>query len=138
MTETKLKPAVFKYIESELYDYPETKKEIKRLREQIIYGSSSEDNIGGGRPSEPGRPTERIASRLVNNRKLRNMEEVIDAIESAYQQIPSEYQKIIRMKYWDRQSMQWKEVADKCFVHPNTVTKYRRRFVYLVADKIGV
>jgi RinA family phage transcriptional activator len=138
MTETKLKSAVFKYIESEIYDYPDTKREIKRLREQILYGSSAEDNTGGGRPSEPGRPTERIASRLLSNRRLRNMEEIVEAIESAYNQIPEEYQKLLRLKYWNHQSAQWKEIADKCYVHPNTATKYRRKFVHLVASKVGL
>lgn len=34
--ETKLKRATFRYIESELYSYKDTKKEIKHLRDEIV------------------------------------------------------------------------------------------------------
>lgn len=138
MTETKLRPVVFKHIEAELYDYPNTKREIMRLREQIMFGETSTDeNIGGGRSCTPGRPTERIATRLVTDRRLRNLEEVAEAIDWALNQVPEDCQQVIRAKYWRHKQMTWKAVADECYVHPNTVTKYRKKFITLVADKIG-
>lgn len=138
MTETKLRPVVFKHIEAELYEYPSTKQAIKRLREQIMFGESSNDeNVGGGRSSEPGRPTERIATRLLTDRRLRNLEEIAEAIDWALNQVPEDCQQVIRTKYWCNKRLTWKAVADECYVHQNTVTKYRKRFITLVADKIG-
>ena len=77
----KLKRATFKYIESELYSYKDTLKEIDQLRDEILYGRNNDDeNIGGGRSSLPGKPTEQIATRLLTHKTLRNREEVANAI----------------------------------------------------------
>jgi RinA family phage transcriptional activator len=47
---TKLRKATFKHIESELYSYHDTLKEINRLRKDIIFTNENDDeNIGGGR-----------------------------------------------------------------------------------------
>jgi len=39
MIAEKLMPATFRHIEAELYAYHDTKKEIKKLREQILHSS---------------------------------------------------------------------------------------------------
>jgi RinA family phage transcriptional activator len=138
MTETKLRPVVFKHIEAELYDYPSTKKSIKKLREQIMYGETSNDeNIGVVRGSGVGRPTEQIATRLVTNKRLRNLEEVAEAIESVFNALPSDHQRVIELKYWDSRKLTLEGVAIDSGMHRNTASKYRKEFVYAVADKIG-
>ncbi|PEP96678.1 transcriptional regulator, partial [Bacillus toyonensis] len=55
----KLKGATFKYIESELYGYSDTLREIAFLRKNLIFCSPHEDeNIRGGKRNIPSRPTE--------------------------------------------------------------------------------
>jgi phage transcriptional activator, RinA family len=139
MTETKLDTAVFKYIEHELYDYPSTKQAIRRLREEIMCGEAiTDENIGGGRSSEPGRPTERIATRLLTNRRLRNLEEVTEAVEQALDQVPEDCRRVINEKYWSHKRLDWQGIADACYVHRVTAIKYRKQFVNLVAEKLAI
>ncbi|MBP3038075.1 transcriptional regulator [Bacillaceae bacterium Marseille-Q3522] len=135
----KLRPVIFKHVEAELYDYPETKREIKKLREQIMFGSSEVDeNVGGGRSSVPGRPTERIATRLLTDKRLRNLEEITEAIDWSMGQVSDECRRVIQAKYWEGGKwLTWSDVAEKCFVHRNTARKYRNKFVFLVAARIG-
>lgn len=131
------KPA-FKHIESELYFYQDTLKEIDRLRKEIMFGNSSDDeNIGGGRTSEPGRPTERIATRLLTHKRLRNLEEMAEAIEYTYNALSVDHQKVIKTKYWSKKRLNWDDVSIQLNMHRNTAMKLRKDVVYLIADKIG-
>lgn len=138
MIKSKLRPATFKHIEAELYAYYETKKEIQRIREEIINGSIDVDeNFGGSKGNEPGRPTERIVTRLVTDRRLRNLEEVVEAIDTVYQSLPENHKKMIRLKYWSNRHLSWARVAEECHVHPNTMTRMRRDVVFAIAEKLG-
>ncbi|TDQ39223.1 transcriptional regulator [Aureibacillus halotolerans] len=135
---TAIKKATFKHVEAELFQYHETKREILKRREEILHAPRGRDeNIGGGRSSEPGRPTERIATRLLSDVRLRSLEEVVDAIETSFEQLPEHYQEVIKLKYWSGKSYTWAQIADKAYVHPNTATKMRKEIVYLVAAKLG-
>ena len=88
----KLKRATFRYIESELYSYKDTLKEIDQLRDEILYGRNNDDeNIGGGRSSLPGKPTEQIATRLLTHKTLRNLEEVANAITDVYKLVSDDH-----------------------------------------------
>jgi RinA family phage transcriptional activator len=137
-TKTSLSKAAFKHIESELYYYHDTLKEIDRLRKDIMFGNSSDDeNTGGGRSSEPGRPTERIATRLLTHKRLRNLEEMAEAILSVYNALSEDHQKVIQTKYWSKKRLNWDDVSIQLTMHRNTAMKLRKDVVYLVAEKIG-
>lgn len=136
--ETKLKRATFRYIESELYSYKDTKKEIKQLRDQIIHGKENDENIGGGQSNLPGQPTELVATRLATHKTLQNLVEVTDAIENVYKQVSDEHRSIIDLKYFDNHKLYWDDVAYQLSMHRNTVFKYRREFILLVANKLGM
>lgn len=137
MTDT-LSKAAFKHIEAELYCYHDTLKEIDRLRKEIMFGKSNDDeNTGGGRSSTPGRPTERIATRLLTHKRLRNLEEMAEAIQYTYNALTNDHKKVIETKYWSRKRLSWDDVAIQCNMHRNTCYKLRRDVVYLIADKIG-
>jgi RinA family phage transcriptional activator len=138
MISEKIRPAAFKHVEAELYAFHDTKKEILRLREQIIFGSTHNDeNVGGGRSSEPGRPTERIATRLTTNRRLRNLEEIEQAIESTLDMLDGSQLKMVKLKYFSKRRLSWQYIADECHIHEQTAYKYRRMIVQAIAEKIG-
>jgi RinA family phage transcriptional activator len=140
LVDEKLKRATFKHIESELYSYKDTLKEIKRLRAEIMSDTKEHDeNIGGGVSNVrvPGRPTERIATRLLTHKTLRNLEEIATAIEEVYEIVSEDHKKVIRTKYWSNKHLSWEDVAIQCNMHRNTAMKLRRDVVLLIADKIG-
>lgn len=121
LTINKTKPAAFKHIEIELYDYPDTKKEIERLQRQIKSGL----NINSGR------------STLAVNKRLRNLEEMYDAIEYVFKKVTEGHRAVIQSCYWNGSRMTTSEVAQACHMHRNTVAKLKREFITLVAQIIG-
>jgi RinA family phage transcriptional activator len=137
-TAASLSKAAFKHIESEIYYYNDTLKEIDRLRKEIMFGNDDEDeNTGGGRSSIPGRPTERIATRLLTHKRLRNLEEMAEAIEYAFNALSEDHRKVIRIKYWSKKRLNWDDVSIQANMHRNTAMKLRKDFVFLIAEKIG-
>lgn len=136
---TKLKKATFQHIESELYSYHETVKEIKRLRDEIIYGSNSDDeNEGGGRGNLPSSPTERTATALVTNRKLQNLESIACAVETVYNGVNDDYKKLIRLKYWTKpQTKTWEGVAQEIPTSRRQAFRWRDEIVYAIGEILG-
>lgn len=136
---TVLKKATFKHIESELYSYHDTLKEIEFLRKEIMFSHHSVDeNVGGGRSSLPSHPTEQIATRLATHKKLNQLEEVTNAIQKVYTGLPENYQKLVRIKYWKHpQTLTWDGIAEELHVHRTTAIRWRDEIVKAVASTLG-
>lgn len=135
----KLKKATFSHIESELYSYHDTLKEIEFLREEIMFVRENDDeNIGGGRSSLPSSPTEQIATRLVTNKRLMKLEEISNAIEKVYTTLPIDYQKLIRLKYWTRPQLKtWEGIAEELHINRATAFRWRDMVVAAMAEVLG-
>jgi RinA family phage transcriptional activator len=136
---TKLKKATFKHIESELYDYYDTLKEIDHLRKDIMFCRESDDeNTGGGRSSFVSSPTERIATILTTDKRLNRLEEVAHAIQKVYTGLPEDYQKLVRLKYWTRpQTLTWEGIAESLHVNRATAMRWRDGVVYAIGECLG-
>ena len=139
MQNVKLKNGAFKHIESELRHYHETLREIALLREEILYGQAEQDdNIGGGKSNLPGNPTERKGIALVSNRRLENLERVVQVIQYIYTALPDEKKELIRLKYWDRpQTLTWDGIALRLNVSKRTAVYWRDEIVHTIADFLG-
>jgi RinA family phage transcriptional activator len=138
-TATKLKKATFKHIESELYSYHDTLKEINNLRKDIMFTKENDDeNTGGGRSSFISSPTEQIATRLATHKRLGQLEEVTHAIQKVYTGLPEDYQKLMRLKYWTRpQTLTWEGIADKIPVSRRTAFNMRDEVVWAIGEVLG-
>lgn len=136
---TKLRKATFKHIESELYSYHDTLKEISNLRKNIMFCTENEDeNIGGGKNNLPSSPTERIATRLATHKMLIQMEEVTNAIYTVYAGLPEEYQKLVKLKYWTRPQLKtWEGIAESLHVNRATAMRWRDLIIYAIASVLG-
>jgi RinA family phage transcriptional activator len=136
---TKLKKATFKHIESELYSYHDTLREINNLRKDIMFTRENDDeNIGGGRSSFISSPTEQIATRLATHKRLNQLEEVTNAIQKVYTGLPEDYQKLVRLKYWTRpQTLTWDGIAESLHVNRATAMRWRDTVIYAVAEGLG-
>ncbi|WP_313894694.1 transcriptional regulator [Psychrobacillus sp.] len=136
---TKLKKATFQHIESELYSYNETVKEIERLRQDIIFCNTNEDeNEGGGRGNLPSSPTERIATALTTNRKLQNLESIAYAIERVYNNANEDYKKLVRLKYWIKpQTKTWEGIARELSVSRRQAFRWRDEVIQAIGEVLG-
>ena len=136
---TRLKKATFQHIESELYSYKETVREIELMRDEIIHGKTSDDeNEGGGRGNLPSSPTERVATALVTNRKLKNLESIAYAIEKVYNGATDDYKKLIRLKYWTKpQTKTWEGIAKELNVSRRQAFRWRDEIVQAISEILG-
>lgn len=138
MVGTKIKKGAFKHIESELYAYHETKKEIVRLKNEILYASDPPDLTGGSRGNLPGDPTGRTATLLVTNRKIEHLEKIVKAIESVVDTLPQEKRDLVRLKYWTRpQTLTWEGIAKKLHVSRRQALRWRDEIVIVIAECLG-
>jgi RinA family phage transcriptional activator len=135
----KLKKATFKHIESEIYSYHDTLREIDFLRKNIMFTKENDDeNTGGGRSSFISSPTENIGTRLATHRKLTRLEEVTHAIEKVYTGLPDDYQKLVKIKYWKRpQTLTWEGIAEELHIGRRTAFRMRDDIVFAVAEVLG-
>ncbi|WNF07252.1 transcriptional regulator [Brevibacillus borstelensis] len=134
----KIKKGTFQHIESELYAYHETRKEIVRLKNDILYASHPVDSNGGGRSNLPGDPTARTATLLTTHRELESLERIVGAIDSVYESLPDEKRRLIQLKYWSKpQTRTWDGIALEMSTHRVTLIRWRNDIVRSIAAKLG-
>lgn len=139
MIENKLRRGTFQHVESELYAYHETKKEIVRLKNEILYASAPPDeNIGGSRGNMPGDPTGRTAVLLVTHRKIEQLERIVEAIESVVERLPEKKKRLVQLRYWDKpRTLTWDGIALRLNVSRRTAINWRDQIVTSIAEILG-
>lgn len=135
----KLKKETFQYLESELFSYMNTLKEINSLRDEIIYNkNSSDENVGGGRSSLPSDPTGQVATRLATHKQLRYLEEVTGAITKVYEELPDLHKNFIKLKYWTKpQNLTMIGIAEQLHINKDKAYDVRKEVIQLLALEMG-
>lgn len=129
-----LKRATFRYIEQEIYDFKKTIKRIEEIRMEIILSTSYPQEI---RTPEPKDPTSLITTRLMLDNRLKRLETMTDAIETAMITILPEKIDILAYKYWKFPKLQWAQVAIHFNTNEKTIYLWRREFIEEVAKELG-
>lgn len=138
MTITKLRTGTIKHIEAELFDYNDTLKRIQTRRQEIMAGTSDDENTGGGKSNIPSRPTEQLASRLVSDLQLQELERIAGAIEHVYNICDDERKKLIRLKYWTKpQTKSWEGIAQEIPTSRRQAFRMRDEIIQAVGEKLG-
>jgi RinA family phage transcriptional activator len=129
----------FKKLEAEWYGYHHTLTEIARLRENIMNPHQEQDeNIGGGKANTVGSPTERIATRLTTSKQLNYLTEIVDAIERVYNALPNDYQKLVRLRYWNKnKNVTWDNIASELHVSERQSRRWRTEIIQATAELLG-
>lgn len=137
--ENKIKRDVFRHVEAELYAYPFRKKEIARLREEILHPHKPEDeqNIKS-MGNKIGDPTAKKAIALAGHAKLLHLERVADAIEEVYNRLPEPKQELIRVKYWTSpQRLTTVGICDELGISERTFRRWRVQIITDIAEILG-
>jgi RinA family phage transcriptional activator len=141
--EAKIKRDVFRHVEAELYAYPFRKKEITRLREEILYpfDERPEDvNIVKGKNSvrRPGDPTAKKAIALVSHTRLHHLERVVDAIDEVYARLPDPKREFVRLKYWTHpQRLTAVGICQELGISDRTYSRWRSQIISQIAEILG-
>ena len=137
MGQARLSRGAFYHVENELMAYHETKKEIVRLKTDILLSSPVPDETGV-RGSLPGDPTGRKATMLLTSRKLEELERIVDAIDTVVSSLPPDKQKLVRLRYWTKpRTLTWDGIAKEIPAHRATVLRWRNEIVRAIAELIG-
>lgn len=137
MIDTKLRKGTFQHVESELYAYHETKKEIVRLKKEILHASAP-PNETGSRGNMPSDPTGQTAVLLVTHRRIEQMERIVEAIESVVERLSEKKKKLVQLRYWDKpRTLTWDGIAMRLEIGRATAMRWRDEIVYAIAEKIG-
>ena len=143
MIDTKIQRDVFRHVEAELYAYPFRKREIARLREEILapYDDKPDDpTVVKGKNSvrQPGDPTAKTAIQLAGHAKLLHIERVTDAIEEVYNRLPEPKKEFVRVKYWTQpQRLTAIGICEHLGISDRTYSRWRRQIVHDVSEILG-
>lgn len=133
MSQKRIPPAVWRYIEYELYSYDQTKKDLELLREEILHGTPPPEE---GHSSGPGNPTESKGMRLISSPVIVRLERIVSAIERTIGQLTEDHSQLFTLKYI--QGKHWRIVCQEMPTSERTYFRLRRDIVELVAEKIGL
>ena len=125
----------FKKIEAEWFNYFNTKREIALIREEIMnpFQEKVDENVGGGRSNEVGRPTERIATRL-----SLNLQDIVEAIDQVYEALPEEYQKLVKLRYWSKnRQLTWDGIALELNISKRQAMRWRDEIIQATSEVLG-
>lgn len=135
-----LQRQTFRLIESELRMYHQTKAQLERLREDIIQSADYSNDIprvdGGGSNSDP---TASKTVKLMTSAEILELTRRIGAIESAIEETRARDPhrlELIRLKYWEP-GLSDTAIWMRLNVDRDTFYRWRREFVWLVAEKLG-
>lgn len=127
-------------VEDILWEYKSYKRELNQLRNEILFGTPSYENTGGGRANTTSDQTGLKVSLLVDHRRIKLLELFIEAIESEFDKLPPERKKFIQIRYWSadgRNSPKWEVLATKFHVNRATALRWRDEFCMSVGKRIG-
>lgn len=134
----KIRKGTFKHVEAELFAYHDTRKEIIRLRNEILYNRAPNENVGGGRSNIPGDPTGRAAAALGSHKQLNHLESIVEAVEAIYNRLPADKQRLVNLYYWTKpQLLSWEGIAQKLHVSRKTAFNWRDEIVWAISDQLG-
>lgn len=133
-----LKRGIRMYIESELRDYDNTKKEWELLQDEIICGSGGNDD-SGIRGTDISQPTERKALKLITNRRLSQLERTIKSFEKVIINLQPDLIRLVQLKYWDNPRMLTDDgIALELHIDKRTLYRYTNGILLALAKEMGV
>ena len=128
----RLSKNTFKYVEQEIRQYKNNRKELNRLKNEIIQEAPEKQN---GRSSGLGDSTAAKAVKLSMNRKISELEKNQKAIETIYHRLCQDKQSVME-EYWQSRYTN-AGLAYKLGVDERTIRRWKQHIVYLVAAELN-
>lgn len=129
----KISTSIFRYIEHELYNYEETKKELKNCRESILEGTHISDvPVQSGL----GDSTASKAIKLTTSNYILQMERVIKAIDKSLALLSDTHRDLFKLKYMDCLTL--KEVYLEMNISKRSYYRIRRELIKTVGQQLGL
>lgn len=139
-TKLKMNRNTYRYLESEISSFADTQKEYQRRRAELLTDRQEVDEAqSSSKPNTISNPTERYALRLVDDKRLAKLREIIEAIQTVYDASTHEHKQFIEMNYWQKPRARTIDgIAIELGVSPRTLYRMRNEIVYNLAKKLGI
>ena len=128
--------AIFRYVEFELYNFENTKKEIELMRQSITESTPEFEYRPEQQSNLKTRPTEVKGIKLASSPALVRMERTVRVIEMVLQNLGREYQDIYHLKY--NRGMSNERICAECHMGKTKFYEMRRKIVEQVARSLGL
>lgn len=124
-------------IEIVIRRYPENRIIYDTAIEELM--NDAPENDGQPRGGGTSNPTERIAIKIASDPKLSRIKREIDAVETVYNSLKPEYQKVIRVRYWSyrHHNMSYFDMEPYTNYREGQMKRIVSKFVIRVGEKIG-
>lgn len=131
-----LRSGLFGYIEANLQDYHNIKREIALIRGNVIHSSGQAPEIRGTDTSDP---TARKAVTLCVDRRLEWMERFVQVVEEVYEQLDDTKREFMRLRYWSKpRRLTIEGIAYEIHVDRRTITRWRQAIIIEIAERLGL
>ena len=134
MSRYRLSAPIWRYIEHELYQYDQNRRDLEEFREDVLEGTPKLDNPGGSR-SGPGDPTASKGMRLVSSSAIVKTARDLRAIDRALRRLTEDHRAIYELFY--RENMPWERVTIEMPTSRRSFFRLRRELVFMVASEMG-
>jgi len=129
----RINKSIFRYIEHELYNYEQTKKDLQLYREQVLEGTASpEVSVQNG----PGDVTANKVIKLTSSAFVVQAERVIQAIDKALSILGDKHNELFKLKY--QMGVSWPQITIDMGISDRTYYRLRRELVITVGQHLGL
>jgi RinA family phage transcriptional activator len=126
------------YIEAELRDYHQTKREYEEMRDNLLNASAKPPD-GMPKGTATGDSTYQRTERLMTNRRLKYMEKVITGIENVLGELPPEKYQLVELKYWAKpQTLTDAGIAQKIGCDRTTLWRWADGICLAIGIELGI
>ena len=130
----RIEKSIFRYIEHELYNYEDTKKELEGYKLDIIESTNRpETSVMGGRI---GDTTGSKAIKLTTSKYILKSEKVIRAVEKGLGMLTDEHRELFSLRYQDCMSMP--EIIAEMHISERNYYRKKREIVAVVGQELGL
>ena len=130
----------FRYVEGILHSYERYPRLISNRKEEIMHPYRETDsNIGGGSSGLISNETERMATKLVTDKRLMELERQFQAVNAALNRANEATRRIVELYYIKKPRLvTWEGVAQKVGYSSRQCRRIRDNFIGELAEELGL
>ena len=104
---------------------------------EITEKKEQDTNIGGGKSSTISDTTARKAMLIANDGTYQHYKKIVEAVEDTYEELNDDLKKIVHMRYWNDDFIEWEDLAIILDISRATMFRRRNRIIDTTAKKMG-
>lgn len=128
-------------IEEWLHEYPHMGEYIRNREQELMYPyrDDHDENVGGGRSNIPGKPVERMAITVADDRYLYNLKRIYRVLQDSIDGLDDDTRKIVFELYVkEHPTLTMQGVCDGLHISRAQGFKLRNRFFVELEKKTGL